>query len=273
MPVTLHCEYFNPNVIMESGQCFRMVSLDAHTVELIAHGQRLTVTSLGDDRFTLGCDQPAFDSLWRDYFDWDTDYAAIAAAAPEDDLFLQRALAHSKGLRILRQDPWETLCGFILSQQKNIRAIRACMETLCNAHGDPLEGTCRKTFPTPQRLAGLTEGDLRRLGLGYRAPYILDAARQIASGNLDLNSIASLPDPILHAALRTVHGVGVKVANCVMLFAYARLACVPVDVWIHRVIEEYYCGCSPFEGYGKFAGIYQQYLFILRRDEGRIPKA
>ena len=271
MPVTVSSKHFDPFGIMDSGQCFRMVPLDTCTVEVIAYGRLLTVTALGGNRFTFGCDQHAFDTLWRGYFDWDTDYGAIAAAAPGEDLFLQRALAYSRGLRILRQEPWETLCGFILSQQKNIRAIRACMEALCDTYGDPIAGTARKTFPTPERLAALTQTDLRQLGLGYRAPYILDAAQKAASGALDLQALAALPDPELHAALRSVHGVGVKVADCVMLFAYGRYARAPVDVWIHRVIREDYGGKSPFEGYGAYAGIYQQYLFILRRDEGRAP--
>ena len=268
MPMELHLECFDPNGIMESGQCFRMVPIAPDTVEVIAYRECLTITTLSPNHFRFSCNPEAFENLWRQYFDLDTDYCAIHCAAPANDAYLSRAIERSNGLRILRQDPWETLCGFILSQRKNIKAIRACMESLCNAYGEPVPGTTRKTFPSPGRIASLSEADLRACGLGYRAPYVLDAARKVDSGLLNLASLAVLPDAELLSALMGIHGVGLKVANCVMLFAYHRLTRAPVDVWINRVISEVYGGCSPFEGYGEYAGVYQQYLFILGRDKG-----
>lgn len=273
VPVTVTAECFDPAVIMESGQCFRMVALSADTVEAVACGRRVSVTALGGGRFAFDCDPTTFETFWRGYFALDTDYAAILAAAPPEDAFLSRALQTARGLRILRQDPWETLCAFILSQRKHLKAIRLCMETLCARYGEPVEGTARSAFPTPARLAALPEAALRECGLGYRAPYVLDAAQKVALGQLNLRALAALPDAALRAVLQTVHGVGVKVADCVMLFAYARLACAPVDVWIHRVIDEEYAGVSPFAAYGGYAGVYQQYLFMLRRDEGRSAAA
>lgn len=269
MPVTLSLPCFDPVVILESGQCFRMLAPDAQTVETVALGRCLRIHLLGAGRFTFDCDQDTLDTVWRPYFDLDTDYAAVCAAAPKADTPLQEAIACMGGLRILRQDPWETLCGFILSQRKHIKAIRACMEALCDAFGEPLAGTSRKTFPTPERLASLSEAEMRICGLGYRTPYLLDAARKVASGRLDLAALATAPDTALLEALLTVHGVGIKVADCVMLFGYRRLSRAPVDVWIRRVIDEQYNGVSPFEGLGAYAGIYQQYMFILSRDEGR----
>ncbi|HPS82454.1 MAG TPA: hypothetical protein PLP25_11415, partial [Candidatus Limiplasma sp.] len=200
-----------------------------------------------------------------------TDYCAIHCAAPASDAYLSRAIERSRGLRILRQEPWETLCGFILSQRKNLKAIRAGMEALCNAFGAPVAGTSRKAFPTAERMARATEAELRACGLGYRAPYLLDAARNVASGQVDLAALVGLSDEALLSVLTGIHGVGVKVANCVMLFAYHRLSRAPVDVWINRVIGEIYGGRSPFEDYGEFAGVYQQYLFILGRGEGFDP--
>lgn len=268
MPVEIYADCFDPGKIMESGQCFRMIRLDGgRAVETIAFGQRVAITSPEKGRFVFDCDQQAYDSLWRGYFDLDTDYSAIISAAPEEDAYLARAIAYSHGMRILRQDPWETLCGFILSQRKNIKAIRTCMEALCNAFGDPVEGTLRKSFPMPERLAALPEAEVNVCGLGYRTPYLLDAARKVASGALNLAVMASLPDGRLLDMLMSINGVGIKVADCTMLFAFRRLSRAPVDVWIQRVIDEMYAGISPFEGYGEYAGIYQQYLFILRRDE------
>ena len=271
MPVEWHGDCFDPWEIMESGQCFRMAPLGTQAVEAVAGGRRVVVETLGAGRFAFHCSPSDFDAFWRAYFDLDTDYAAIIAAAPPEDAVLAHAMATARGLRILRQDPWETLCGFILSQRKHLKAIRACMEALSDAYGSPIAGTARRAFPTPARLAACTEAELRACGLGYRAPYVLDAAQRIASGTLDLAALHALSDDALLAALLGVHGVGVKVADCVMLFAFRRLARAPVDVWIRRVIDEQYAGVSPFAGYGAYAGVYQQYLFIARRDAGRAP--
>jgi N-glycosylase/DNA lyase len=272
MPVTLSLPCFDPVVILESGQCFRMIAPDSQTVETVALGRCLRIHLSGAGRFTFDCDLDTFNAVWRPYFDLDTDYAAICAAAPAADVPLQQALACMAGLRILRQDPWETLCGFILSQRRHIRAIRANMEALSKAFGEPIEGSARNAFPTAERLAAQSEAALRALGLGYRAPYVLDAARRVASGRLNLQALSALPDEPLFAALRTVAGVGVKVADCVMLFGYRRLARAPVDVWIRRVIDESYGGEAPFAGYGAYAGIYQQYLFMHRRKLGAAAK-
>ena len=256
---------------MESGQCFRMVPQGEGACEVVAFGERVSLTRGAGSLILLDCDPAAFDRLWRGYFALDMDYEAILTAAPAGDMFLAKALAYARGMRILRQQPWETLCGFILSQRKHIKAIRQNMEALCGVLGTPVAGTARRAFPTPQAVASLDEAALRALGLGYRAPYVLDAARRVAEGRLDLSAIATLPDECLHAALRTISGVGVKVADCAMLFAYGRYARAPVDVWIQRVIDEVYGGVSPFAAYGPHAGIYQQYLFMYMRDHGYAP--
>ena len=270
MPVTLSLSHFDPEQITQSGQCFRMVRVDAATHEVVAFGRCLRVTALGGGRYRFGCTPGDMTALWRAYFDLDTDYAALLAAAPQGDAFLQQAIRRGHGLRILRQEPWETLCGFILSQRKNLKAIRFGMEALAAAYGTPIPGSARNAFPTPAQLAACTEAQLRALGLGYRAPYMADAACRVASGALDLTAIAALPDDMLQAVLMQVSGVGTKVADCVMLFAYARHRRAPVDVWIRRVIDQVYGGVSPFAGYGAYAGIYQQYLFVCMR-QGDVP--
>lgn len=266
MAVWVENDDFDLRVIMNSGQCFRMVEAPNGLFELVAYGRRLTLAQEGPRRVRLDTTLQEYESLWRAYFDLDTDYAAIAAAAPPNDAHLIRALAASRGLRILRQEPWETLCAFILSQRKHIKAIRACVEALCERFGEPVAGTARKAFPTPEALAAQNESTLCACGLGYRTPYILDAARRVSDGRLPLHALAALPDDALLAALCAVHGVGVKVAECMLLFAYARHAHVPVDVWIRRVIDLRYGGVSPFPSYGPYAGVYQQYLFLMERD-------
>ena len=171
MELELDC--FDPFKIADSGQCFRMQAT-GHTVETVALDRHLTITALGSDRFRFDCTAEEFARIWRPYFALDTDYSAITVAAPQKDEYLARALAHTRGLRILRQDPWETLCCFILSQRKNLKAIRTCVERICDAYGEPVEGTARKSFPTPERLAAAGDGGLCLCGLGYRAPYLLE---------------------------------------------------------------------------------------------------
>ena len=258
--VTVRLSRFDPWAIAQSGQCFRM-SGDDKGVTARAGGRCVRVERSGAGRFTFSCDQDEYARVWRPYFDLDTDYAAMQNAAPPNDAFLRRAMRAGRGLRILRQEPWETLICFILSQRKSIPAIRGCTEQLCARFGEPCgDGWA---FPTAERLAEAADAELRACGLGYRAPYVLATARRVAQGALD--NLSTLADDALLERLMAMEGVGVKVANCVALFGYHRLACAPVDVWIARVIEEEYAGQSPFEGYGAYAGLYQQYLFCGRR--------
>jgi len=198
----------------------------------------------------------------------DCDYAAIRAEADPEDAFLQTACAYGQGIRMLRQDPWEMLVSFIISQRKNIPAIKYCIEVLCARYGEPLgqmDETQLFAFPTAARLAELDEAHFLACSLGYRAKYILAAARMVASGALDLDAIAALPNEALFSALLAVPGVGEKVANCVMLFGYHRLACFPRDVWINRVEEREYGGAFPLERYPDSAGALQQYVFYYAR--------
>lgn len=131
-----------------------------------------------------------------------------------------------------------------------------------------------RAFPTAERLASVSEEELKACSLGYRVPYVMDAARKISSGSLDLNALYKASDEELLAGLRQVAGVGTKVAGCIGLFAYGRTGLAPVDVWIGRVIDCEYGGCDPFAAYGDAAGIMQQYIFhyaLAHKDEFRSP--
>jgi N-glycosylase/DNA lyase len=207
----------------------------------------------------LDCSRLEFEEVWRNYFDLDTDYRRFRAAVPAGDRYLTAAVRYARGIRILRQDPWETLVTFLISQRKNIPAIRRAVEELCRRWGDA-DG-----FPPPERLALLSEAELRECGLGYRTGYVLAAARMTASGALDLPALERLPDGALLDALRTVPGVGPKVAACVALFGFHRLSGFPRDVWINRVLDREYGGSFPLERYAGFQGVMQQYLFYYAR--------
>lgn len=257
---------FDIRKIAESGQCFRLNQNDRGGYTLVADGRVLHLEEQGDGCM-LDCTQDAFEAFWRDYFDLDTDYAAIRAAVDPDDAFLQSACDYGKGIRMLRQDPWETLVSFIISQRKNIPAIKYCVEALCSRYGEPIGSEDERfyAFPSAERLAALDEAHFLACSLGYRAKYVLSAARLIASGALDLTALASLDDNALNSALLTVSGVGEKVANCVMLFGYHRLNRFPRDVWINRIEAREYGGAFPTERYPDIAGALQQYIFYYAR--------
>ncbi|WP_312942912.1 DNA glycosylase [Oscillibacter sp.] len=255
-------EEFDIGKIADSGQCFRLKRLEEGRFRAVA-GNRWIELQEQPDAWALDCSKEEFDGFWRGYFDLDTDYAAFRAAVPEKDAYLTAATAFGSGIRILRQDPWEMLVTFIISQRKNIPAIRACVETLCRRYGEVLGP--EYGFPSAEALAAAGEEGLRACALGYRAGYILAAARLVEAGTLNLAALAELDDEALPETLMTVPGVGVKVASCVALFGYHRIAAFPRDVWINRVVREHYRGRFPLYRYKGFAGVMQQYLFYYAR--------
>lgn len=264
---------FDIALTADSGQCFRFNRTGERDYQLIAHGRVLTVRDLGEGRYLLGCEQGEFEALWRHYFDLETDYAAILSGLPADDAFLQVAARYAGGLRILRQDPWETLIGFIISQRKNLASIKSCMAAISRRFGTPIPGTDAYAFPTPGQLAAATLEELNACALGYRSRYIQQTARLIADGALDLAALDGLPDAAMRAALVTLPGVGVKIADCVMLFGYHRTRAFPHDVWINRVVEREYGGQTPAENLGPYAGVIQQYMFCYARGPAYRPAA
>ena len=255
--------------IAHSGQCFRLNPSGEGRFWLVAGGRFLFASQTPGGPARLECSQAEFEDYWREYFDLNTDYACYRAAIPKEDAFLTRAAEFGRGIRILRQDPFETLITFILSQRKNIPAIKAGVEKLCHCFGPVVgQGPCGPlhAFPGPAALAAQSEETLRGCALGYRAPYVRAAARLVAEEAVNLEKLETAPDEELEAALLSVPGVGVKVARCVALFAFHRIAAFPVDVWIERVIREEYAGHFPLERYPGFAGVMQQYMFYYARN-------
>ncbi len=183
------------------------------------------------------------------------------------------------GLRLLRQDPWETTISFICSAASNVRKIAAGVEGMAERWGAPIAGSARRAFPGPRALATATERDLRALGIGFRAPYVRAAARRIAEGTWDWGAIAAAPIAEARARLQELPGVGPKIADCVLLFGLDRLDTYPVDRWIRRAtlelaarrrardpeLERWSHRLGPGRGY------LQQLLFHLRRTGGPLP--
>lgn len=264
----VHIPGFDLALTAASGQCFRFNMLKPGEYSLVALGQHLMIRALGQDSFEFSCSQAQFDTRWRHYFDLQRDYQAVCAQVHPDGSYLHRAVQYAGGLRILRQQPFETLISFIISQRKNIPAIKACVENLSSRFGQQIQpGTY--AFPEPEALAMASETELSACGLGYRTPYIKNTARIVDSGSIDLEDISKLPDEVLKNELLRFPGVGVKVASCVMLFAYARMDAFPVDVWIERVLQAEYPQGFPVSQYAGVSGILQQHLFCYARQQAR----
>ena len=218
--------------------------------------------------------------LVANYFALDHPLAKICRAFPSDPA-MTAARDFCAGLRIIRQPLWECLATFIASSMKQVAHIRQISHTLRTRYGEGLQLFDRKVhaFPSPARIAQLTEQDLRKCALGYRAKNLLATARLVASGEANLQQWSSLSDESLRARLCELPGVGAKVANCVMLFAYERLRAFPIDVWIERVLKQkYFPGrrkvtaqqlrafCETY--FGEHGGYAQQYLFHHARKGG-----
>lgn len=260
---------FDLSKIAESGQCFRF-NAASDGYNCTALDKSLFIRSCGDKEYELDCSEDEYNFFWKEYFDLNLDYGSIRARIDKrDDEYLYKASEFGKGIRILKQDPWEMLISFIISQRKNIPAIKASIEKLCAMAGEVIKedisGNPVYSFPTPEKLAAFSLDQLSGCSLGYRDKYVQKAARDVADGKVDLKAWNNLGDEELMDELLKLFGVGVKVANCEILFGYHRLDAFPKDVWINRVLENHYPDGFLFEKYAPYNGIMQQYLFFYGR--------
>lgn len=208
-------------------------------------------------------------NYWRNYFDLQTDYSKSEDIMKKHE-HLRKAAKFGKGIRILRQDKWEALCSFIISQCNNIPRIKGIVERLSEAFGDKLffEGEEHFSFPTAERLSLLKADDLAPIRAGYRAEYIIAAAKAVADGSLNLEETAKLPAKEAKEVLLSLTGVGSKVADCAMLYGLHKTEAFPIDVWMKRALKEHFSEGFDPEALGEFAGLAQQYIFFLARSTG-----
>ena len=271
--------YLDMKKIADSGQIFRFNVYDDE-FSLVA-GDKLLFIKEDKNGYILSCSEKEFNEFWLDYFDLSLDYGDFEKNIPETDVFLKNAAEYSYGIRILNQDKWEMLISFIISQRKSIPAIKSSIEKLAKVYGKKIDmkipefiknidaDTEFYTFPTPKELANADIEALNACSLGYRSPYIEASAKAVYRKDIDLNAIDSLDDEELLKALMSLKGVGIKVANCVALFGYHRIAAFPIDVWIKRMIDEHYDGEFPLELYKGYAGVIQQYIFYYGRESAK----
>lgn len=227
-------------------------------VDVMQDGERITVHGDTDTRF------------WTKYLDLERDYGAICRRL-KTDKWLNRAITEYGGIRILRQDSWEALCSFIISQNNNIPRIKGIIERLCTEFGDDLGGG-DFSFPSAQRLADCTVEDLAGLRAGFRAKYIIDAAQKVACGEVELSRLESADMDFCRAQLMKIKGVGAKVAECTLLYGCGRVEAFPVDVWVKRIMSELYPDGLP-ECTDGVEGIAQQFLFHWRRNTEFVQEA
>ncbi len=269
----------------DCGQCFRFdqVKDSAHESEYagVAHGRHVSFASEGDILYIYNSDMEDFENIWRGFLCLDMDYAEVDHDIIEHSAgtVMASAMEYGRGIRILKQDAYEAVISFIISQNNNIPRIKKIIESMSKRCGKELDipdemhshmsgvsSLC--AFPTCTALAELGEDGLFELKTGFRAKYISDAVQKISSGELDLELVPKLEYTAQCIdALCRVKGIGLKVASCASLFGMARYDAFPVDVWMKRVAEKYFPEDKNFGGerFGKYAGIAQQYLFYYER--------
>lgn len=260
MKFEINCSCLNLKQTLFCGQCFRFKEIGDNMFEGIALDKyvRLRQLEKGIEIETDEKDLP----FWKSYFDLELDYDKLMESFCRDET-LKKACEGRK-IRVLRQEPFETLISFIISQNNNIKRITGIIDRLCECFGQKIEGGY--AFPTPKAMEKLTPEDLAPLRAGFRAKYIADAVQKVTSGKVDFEEIQKMPDAEAREALKTIKGVGDKVADCVLLFGLHRLAAVPKDVWIKRINARYYPDGYP-DCMGEYAGIAQQYLFDFARND------
>ncbi|HBN56346.1 MAG TPA: 8-oxoguanine DNA glycosylase [Lachnospiraceae bacterium] len=249
--------------ICRSGQCFRMRERSDGSYEVLADNRYLTLEQEGE-RCVFSCDEQEFETFWKGYFDLEADYRFYKEKLNPRDIYLTTAAACGGGIRILRQDLWEMIVSFLISQQNHIARIRRCIRNICENYGERRvgkDGTVYYAFPAPEALAQLDEDALKACNLGYRSKYVVRAARSVVSGEVCLEKVRMLSYKKAREELLKLFGVGEKVADCVCLFALHHLEAFPVDTHIRQVLEVHYKRGFPHRRYKGFQGVMQQYIF------------
>ena len=302
---------FNLDHIFDCGQCFRWSRQEDGSYTGIAMGKAVNVSlkevpagegsgadgtcgpGEGQPRLESGkfqprldlvidnCSKEDFEKIWRSYLDLDRDYGAIKATLAESDQVMAKAIEGGSGIRILKQDFWEALLSFIISQNNNIPRIKGCIEALTRCCGEKIgtyKGKDHYALPEPETLANMTPDKLAECRLGYRGPYLIKTAQKVLekggadAAEKELRNCETFEE--VQEALREYPGVGPKVASCTALFGLGFLDAFPIDVWMRRVMHRLYGmdekDVRSMEDFAKknfapYGGIAQQYLFYYIR--------
>lgn len=254
---------FDIKKTFECGQCFRFDESSDGSFRGIAFGKEINLIQKDTEIILYPTTEDDYKNIWKKYFDIDRDYASINETLSYDKT-LNDAISYGKGIRILNQDPWEALCSFIISQNNNIPRIKGIIGRLCENFGEKISET-GYSFPTADILANLSVEDLAPLRCGFRAKYILDAAKKVSNKEVDLEKLKKLNADESREILTSIYGVGNKVADCTLLFGLGHINVCPVDVWIKKALTVLFNGSFP-QCAENYAGIAQQYIFYYARE-------
>jgi len=267
---------FNPVHIFECGQCFRWSRQEDGSYTGVVGGKAANVSYCEGSLYISNSNYQDFVDTWFEYFDLGRNYSEIKKQLSKDKV-LKEAVKFGYGIRLLKQDVWETLISFIISSNNRIPRIMKTIATLAEAYGDKIEceGTTYYSFPRLEKMSGLS---LEQIGIcrgGFRCKYIYNSSKMISEGIIDLKSIGNLSVTDARNTLVKLSGVGNKVADCVLLFTGLKQEVFPTDVWVKRVMEELYfkreasfeeIQAFAAEYFGEYAGLAQQYLFYYARE-------
>lgn len=247
---------------LDCGQCFRWKPDENGNWCGVVKGVFRKIRQEEEGITILGADENEFNNIWFDYFDFGRDYDILKNNFSANEM-IKNACEFAPGIRVLRQEPWEAFITFIISQNNNIARIKGIVERLCVAFGEEIEEGVY-SFPTSKKLAEEPAKSFAELGCGYRADYIASAAKEVYEGNLNLESLKEVPLNEARERLLKVHGIGPKVADCVLLYGLGRVERCPADVWMKRVIAA--LGGEMPDCVTEHAGIAQQFLFHYARN-------
>ena len=286
-PHSLHSKTFTVRdydlaATLTSGQAFRWRCVDESCFGVIGkHWVRLHAS---ESAISAECAEPVSDWNWLiEYLQLDLDLSRVLTTFPDDEP-MRAAVIACRGLRLLRQEPWECLASFILSSTKQIVQIQQIIRLLCERFGEPIPSDPKfgpaYAFPSTTRLASCTEADLRACKMGFRAPYLLETAKMLAAEQSDLGRLRALPVEAARQELTKLPGVGRKIADCVLLFAYGFQSAFPVDVWVMKALRQLYFPKRNVKiqrlhrfaakHFGIYGGYAQQYLFHYMRTRTKL---
>jgi N-glycosylase/DNA lyase len=271
-------ESFDPEHIFECGQAFRWDREEDGSYTVVAHGRVINVDSFDKNVIIKNTDNEDFEKIWKNYFDLESDYLKIQSTFNDDDI-MKKAIKYGRGIRVLNQEPFETMISFMVSANNRIPQIKKSIGLISKYYGKKIgeiNGVEYFSFPTPEALANAKPEDLREYcRVGFRDERIVKTSKLIWNGTYDINTFMNMSREEVRKNLIELPGIGPKIADCILLFAFKKKDSFPVDVWIKRVMETLYFGKEVNknlvselgrEKFGEYAGVAQQYLFYYGRE-------
>lgn len=270
--VKIKVNCLNLDETLDCGQCFRWKKVDNKYIGVIK--DRVVKLWMQENVLYVESNKEEnLENVIKNYLDLDVDYANIEKDISKIDETIKKCVECSSGIRFLKQDKFETIISFIISANNNIPRIKKSIEKISEKYGKKIEYEEKLyyLFPTVEELSVATKEELRELGVGFRDRYIVDTTKMLLEKEVDMDILETLDTKELKKELIKLKGVGSKVADCIMLFAFSRKECFPVDVWIKRVMQNLYYDGKEIDNkkiledaenrYGMYAGIVQQHLF------------